>query len=99
MEGEMVQSLSEMIGAVRRFLGIEKFEMPREPMEFTLIRPVIESHISGDWCMGKTPERTAIVVQLNGKMPLLEQQLKELADYHGFEIEVQSLKQKVKNDE
>lgn len=74
--------------------------MPREPIEFTYIRPVIESHISGSWCMGKTPENTAIVVQLDGKIvpPLLEQQLRELAEYHGFEIEIQSLSTTAKRD-
>ena len=79
-----------MIKTIRRLLGMEKFEMPREPVEFTYIRPVIESHISGSWCMGKTPENPAIRVHLDGKIipPLLEQQLKELADYHDFKIEI-----------
>ncbi len=79
-----------MMKRLRKLLGIEKFEMPDEPTEFTHLRPIIESHISGGWSMGKAPENPAIVVQLTGKTvpPLLEQHLKKTAEQHGFEVEV-----------
>lgn len=82
-----------MIKAIRKFLGIEKVEMPIEPYGFTYIRRVVRSHITGEWSMRKTPENPAIMVQLGGATvpPLLEQHLKELADYHGFEVEVSCL--------
>lgn len=84
------QEVRRVIKTIRRFLGIEKFESPREPLEFHLIRPVIEAHVVSNWSMGKTPENPAIVVDLNGKAvpTLLKQQLQELANYHGFEIEI-----------
>ena len=41
-----------MMKAIRKFLGMEKFEWPVEPDEFYKLRPILESHLSGGFCMG-----------------------------------------------
>lgn len=82
-----------MMKTIRKILGMEKFEMPYEPSEFGYIRTAIKSYAEltgGGFSMSKTPENPAVVVQIRGTKvpPSLELRLKELAELHGFEVEV-----------
>lgn len=79
-----------MMKTVRKLLGMEKFEIPVDSVEFAHIRRVMDTYVTEGWGMGKTPENPAIVVQFNCETapPFLEQHLKDVADYFGFEIEV-----------
>lgn len=77
-----------VVKRLRKLLGIDRFKMPVDCYEFQCLRPVLESHLSGGWNMGKTPQHSAIQVQLTGTHPYLEQHLKEIAACRGFEVEI-----------